>query len=141
MDLKNQQLLQRLRRNAREPVTSLARALNLSRTAVHERIRRLQRDGVIKAFTVQLDAAYEAGLITAQVMIVVAPQATTAVVQALEKMPQIRSLHSVSGNFDLMAMVKASSTQEVDEVLDSIGELAGVEKTQSAIILSTKFDH
>ncbi len=140
MDKKNQQLLQRLRINAREPVASLARAVNLSRTAVYERLQKLQQQGIIQAFTVTLRAEYEEGLVAAQVMIQVAPQTTATVVRGLEHLPQVRSLHSVSGNFDLMAMVKAESTQDVDAVLDQIGALPGVEKTQSAIILSTKFE-
>ncbi|MDX1451349.1 MAG: Lrp/AsnC family transcriptional regulator [Oleiphilaceae bacterium] len=140
MDDKNQQLLQRLRLNAREPVSSLARALNLSRSAVHERLRRLQQQGVIKAFTVKLDASYESRLIAAQVMIQLAPQMTASVVRALEKLPQLRALYSVSGTFDLLAVIKAETTEKVDEVLDTIGRLEGVEKTQSSIVLSTKFE-
>lgn len=140
MDKKNQQLLQRLRLNAREPVASLARAVNLSRTAVYERLQRLQQQGIIQAFTVTLRPEYEESLVAAQVMIQLAPQSTASVVRRLEQLPQVRALHSVSGNFDLMARVKAETTQEVDAVLDEIGALPGVEKTQSSIILSTKFE-
>lgn len=140
MDKKNQQLLQRLRLNAREPVASLARAVNLSRTAVYERLQRLQQQGIIQAFTVTLRPEYEESLVAAQVMIQLAPQTTASVVRRLEQLPQVRALHSVSGNFDLMARVKAETTQEVDAVLDEIGALPGVEKTQSSIILSTKFE-
>ncbi len=53
---------------------------------------------------------------------------------------QVRALHSVSGDFDMIAGCAAPSVAEMDAVIDRIGELDGVERTTSSIILSTKFD-
>ena len=54
--------------------------------------------------------------------------------------PQVRVLHSVSGDVDLIAVAAAASVAEMDEVIDRIGVLDGVERTTSSIILSTKFE-
>lgn len=140
MDKKYQRLISLLRINARESVSSLAKQLNLSRTAVYERIRKLELQGVIQGYTIQLAPAYEENMIGVHVMISIAPQANTAVVVALKKISEIRSLHAVSGEFDLLAVIRAETTMAVDEILDQIGGVEGVERTQSSIILSTKFD-
>ena len=52
--------------------------------------------------------------------------------------PEVRVLHSVSGPFDLIAIVAAASIGELDALIDRIGGLDGVERTTSAIVLSTR---
>ena len=49
-------------------------------------------------------------------------------------------LHSVSGDVDLIAVAMTASVDEMDQVIDQIGALDGVERTTSSIILSTKFE-
>ncbi len=52
LDEKDKILIAKLRRNARESLVGLARSVGLSRSATQERMRRLEREGVIKAYTV-----------------------------------------------------------------------------------------
>jgi DNA-binding Lrp family transcriptional regulator len=133
-------LLRLLQENAREPVSSLARKLGVSRTAVQERINRLIRDGVIEGFTVRIGSEWSEGRINAIVSLVVDPKHTADVIRALEKMTAITSLWTVSGRSDLVAMARAGSTAEIDQVLDEVGSQRGVTRTESSIVLSTKFD-
>jgi dihydroorotase len=63
-----------------------------------------------------------------------------AVTAALRAIPQVRVLHSVSGEVDLIAVAATASVAEMDQVIDRIGALDGVERTTSSIILSTKFE-
>ena len=137
---KDRELIALLRLNARESVASLARKLSISRTTVQDRLRRLEQTKVIEGYALRLtDDASIAG-IKAFVTIEVEPRRTQDVVRALTKLPQLASLHTVSGKFDLMAMVTAANADELDTVLDHIGEAPGVTGTESAIILSTKLD-
>ena len=133
-------LLQLLRENARQPVSSLARKLGASRTAVQERILRLQRDGVIRGFTVQLNPDWLEGQINAMVSLVVDPKFSAKVIASLETMPAIAALWTVSGKNDLIAMARAPTTADIDRVLDEVGSLQGVTRTESSIILTTRFD-
>jgi len=135
---KDRELIGLLQLNAREPVASLARKLSLSRTTVQDRLRRLEEARVVEGYTVRLtDDATIAG-IKAFVTINVEPRRTQDVVRALVRLPQIDSLHTVSGKFDLVARLGAASAVELDAVLDKIGQVPGVTGTESAIILSTK---
>jgi DNA-binding Lrp family transcriptional regulator len=79
-------------------------------------------------------------MVRAHVTIVVAPKASAGVVTALHRMPELRALHSVAGVFDLLAVVEAEDVPRLDAAIDRIGALDGVERTQSSIILSTKFE-
>ncbi len=136
-------LIAALRENARAPAAVLARRLGLSRTTVQsrlERLERLERGGVITGYTVKLSEAHERGQILAYVMITVAPKQSAAVVQVVRGLTAVRLLQSVSGAFDLIALIAAPSVAEVDQVIDAIGMLEGVDRTTSSIVMSTKFD-
>ncbi|AZZ93922.1 AsnC family transcriptional regulator [Hahella sp. KA22] len=140
MDEKNQRLLDLLQANAREATSSLARKLNLSRTAVHERIAKLEAEGVIRGYTVRLDKEYEKKRISAQVMIEINPKLNKQVETALRRIDEVRSLYTINGQYDFIALIRAETTEQIDEVLDHIGEIEGIEKTMSSIVLSTKFE-
>lgn len=133
-------LIAALRENARAPAAVLARRLGLSRTTVQSRLERLERGGVITGYTVRLSDAHERGQIQAYVMITVAPKQAPAVIDVVRKMPAVRLLQSVSGPSDLIAVVAAPSVAEIDQLIDAIGALDGVERTTSSIIMSTKID-
>jgi DNA-binding Lrp family transcriptional regulator len=136
---KDRQLLLLLGEDARMPTAVLARKLGLSRTTVQTRLERLEREGIIAGYGVRLSDGYDRGLVRAHVMIVLKTKALGRVVQALRALPEIMSVHSVSGGFDLIAEVAAPSINELDTTIDLIGEVDGIEKTQSSIILSTRF--
>ena len=136
---KDRQLLLLLAENARMPTAVLARRLGLSRTTVQTRLERLERDGVVAGYGVRLSDSYARGLVRAHVMIVLKAKALSGVVHALQALAEVTSVHSVSGGFDLIADVAAPSISELDRTIDMIGEVEGVERTQSSIILSTRF--
>ena len=140
LDDTDRALLGLLRENARSPTAELARRLGLSRTTVQSRIERLERARVIAGYTVKVADEIEAALVRAHVMITVAPKQAGAIEAALRKIVAVRSLHSVSGSFDLLAVVAAPSIGELDELIDRIGALEGVERTTSAIVLSTRIE-
>lgn len=140
LDDVDQRLLALLRENARIPVAEIARRLGLSRTTAQSRLARLERSGVIAGYALRLSEAHTAGLIHALVELTVEPKQTAAVTTALKKMPSVRRLQSVSGAFDMIAFLEARGVADMDAVIDQIGALEGVERTNSSIVLSTKFD-
>ena len=135
---KDRELLVLLGENARMPVATLARQLGLSRTTVQARIERLEREGVIAGYSVRLSDAYLAGLIRAHVLITIAPKALPAVAAELGTISEITSLYSVNGPYDLIAIIAAPSIADLDRLIDRIGNLPGVERTLSSIILSDR---
>ena len=138
LDPTDRALLALLRDDARAPTAELARALGLSRTTVQSRMERLKRQRVIAGFTVTVPDELEAHLVRAHVLITLAPKRHAAIEAALRRIAEVRVLHSVSGPFDLIAIVAAASIGELDVLIDRIGALDGVERTTSAIVLSTR---
>lgn len=135
---KDRALLSLLGDNARMPVAELARKLGLSRTTVQARIERLEAEGVISGYGLRLSESYLSGLVRAHVLITIAPKALAAVTASLSAIKEVTTLHSVSGSFDLIAILAAPSISDLDGLIDKIGALDGVERTLSSIILSTR---
>ena len=138
LDDTDRALLALLRDDARSPTAELARRLGLSRTTVQSRMERLERQRVIAGYTITVPDELEARLVRAHVMITLAPKRSATIETALRRIPEVRVLHSVSGPFDLIAIVAAASIGELDTLIDRIGQLDGVERTTSAIVLSTR---
>ena len=140
MDAIDEKLLLALRENGRASTARLARLVGRSRTSVQSRIERLEKRGIIVGYTALLAPEHSLGAVRAHVMIKVGPKEARAVTAALRAIAQVRVLHSVSGEVDLIAVAATASVAEMDQVIDRIGALDGVERTTSSIILSTKFE-
>jgi len=135
---KDQQLLAVMRGNARASTTELAQILAVSRSTVQKRLERLENEGVIAGYTVQLSSEYLDQEIKAHVMITVSPRMTADIIKDMEKLDGVRAIYSVSGPHDLIAEVAAMSVTDLDNMLDEIIAIDGVERTVSSVILSTR---
>lgn len=133
-------LLALLREDARASTAELARKLGLSRTTVQNRIARLEAEGVIRGYTVRLDDEHERARIRAHIMLTIRPKQMPAVVRALQAMPAVRVLYSISGGHDMIALAATATVGDMDVLTDAIGAVDGVERTNTSIILSTKFE-
>lgn len=140
IDPTDQRILTILREDARAPTSKIGRKLGLSRTTVQSRIERLQSKGVIAGFTVRLGEEFERGQIQAHVMITTLPKLASRVEADLRRLPEVRKLYAISGVYDFIAIITTDSVRAMDALLDRIGVLEGVDRTQSSIVLSTRVD-
>lgn len=137
---KDEHLIALLRQNGRISVSEIARRMNLSRTAAQMRLQKLERNGVIEGYSVVLSRDYLKKRVRALMMIKFPPGRRADIEESLGAMAQVKSLHSISGAFDLAGVISAASMEELDTTIDRIGNLAGIGETMSSIILSTKID-
>jgi DNA-binding Lrp family transcriptional regulator len=140
IDAVDRRILALLRENARMSTALLGRQLGVSRTTVHSRIERLLARRVITGFTVRMGADQERDQIQAQVMIAAVQKVLARVEAALRALPEVRKLYSVSGQHEFIAIVVTDSVGEMDQLLDRIGTIEGVDRTESSIVLSTRID-
>jgi DNA-binding Lrp family transcriptional regulator len=137
---KDEELLALLKVDSREPVASLARKLGLSRTTVQDRLKRLEEAGVIAAYTIRLSRDMDQGGMRAFVTLAVEPRRQVEVGRHLARFPQIETLHTVSGKFDLIALVRTASSEAMDRLIDELGQISGITRIETSVILSTKLD-
>jgi DNA-binding Lrp family transcriptional regulator len=137
---KDEELLSILRCNARASVSDIARATGVSRTAIQNRLTKLENSGVIKAYSIVLGSEYSNKLISANVSLKVNPNLRRNICIALRKIHNISHIYSISGEYDLLATIQAQTLEKLNEILNMVCSLEGVERTNSSIILDTVFE-
>jgi DNA-binding Lrp family transcriptional regulator len=135
----DRRLVALLRKDARMPIARLSKALGVSRATIYARLQKLQRGGIIEGFTILLNSEIDRRQIRAHVLIKVTGKLARATERQLQAMPEVTALHAISGVYDLIAELEAGSSTELNELIDRIGELPGVEQTTSSILLATKW--
>jgi len=139
-DQLDRDLVALLQVNARESTANLARKLGVARTTVLARLGRLERDGVIVGYTVKLRQDQSEHGVHAHVGITTQAKAGRDVARQLARIPELRLLCSVSGEFDYIAQLCCESMPRLDALLDEIGEIEGVLKTNTSVILAVRVD-
>jgi Lrp/AsnC family leucine-responsive transcriptional regulator len=130
---KDTQIVQKLRLDSSKPVSEIASELDMPRTTVQERIKKLVQSGVIKRFTIQTDYGKLGQSVTAFILISFSSGTGVSQKEAAQKIseiPDVCEVHVISGDWDIIAKARGESIQSIGElVLDRIRNVKGVERT------------
>lgn len=138
MDSVDIKILSCLRENARQNASVIGEKVKMSVSAVIERIRKMESNGIIQQYTVLLDNKLIGKDISAFVSVSLEhPKYNDTFVQSIMKNEQIVECHYIAGDFDYMLKVVASSTEELTRLLGEVKAMNGVSLTKTLIILST----
>jgi Lrp/AsnC family transcriptional regulator, leucine-responsive regulatory protein len=137
----DRQIVSLLCRDGRMSFTELARRTGLSVSAAHQRVRRLEKRGLIKGYTAVVNAG-DAGLpLTAFVSIKpFDPAAPDDAPQRLAHLTSIEACHSVAGDENYILKVRVSSPADLEELLQQIRGAAAV-STRTTVVLSTPYEN
>jgi Lrp/AsnC family transcriptional regulator, leucine-responsive regulatory protein len=136
----DRQIMALLADDGRMSFTDLAKETGLSVSAVHQRVRRLQKRGVIKGFTAQLDNERIGLPLTAFVSIKpIDPAAPDDAPERLADVTAIEACHSVAGEESYILKVRVGSPNELEDLLQQIRARANV-ATRTTVVLSTPWE-
>ena len=139
LDRKDFALLEALQQNASQRLEDLARLVDLAPSSVHDRLRRLERDGIIKNWTVKLDAP-SLGLGVLAFIGVTMSRPCSELSEALRHIPAIEECHSVAGEICLILKVRLPDTAGLLTLIERLRQIPGIEKTETTIVLKTQFE-
>ncbi|MGH9276908.1 MAG: Lrp/AsnC family transcriptional regulator [Acidimicrobiales bacterium] len=136
MDAVDRQLVEALRADGRLSVNELATRVSVSRATAYQRLGRLQRDGVIRRFTVDVDP-HRMGLpIAALVLVNVVQHAWRGVGDKLRRLPGVEWLALSTGTFDYVLLVRAPDVDHLrDVILDGLQAIPEVQSSQTLLLL------
>ena len=139
LDAVGRRLLDLLGADGRRPVASLARELNLSRTAVQDRIGRLERDGWIEGYTAitRRPAADGDGSQHALLFLTISTRPCAPVLRAVRALAEFERVWSLAGEIDAIAEVRVADGAALSALNDSISTIDGVGSIGSHTVLST----
>jgi Lrp/AsnC family transcriptional regulator, leucine-responsive regulatory protein len=134
-------LIDALRGNARATYADLARRVGLSAPAVHDRVAKLEATGVITGY----HAAVTPSALGLQVSALVGIQQSergdpVRIAEALEAMPEIEDCWSVAGEETFVVRVRVAGVPALEHVIAAIGQIRGVARTRTTVVLSTRFE-
>ncbi|MBP2303548.1 Lrp/AsnC family transcriptional regulator [Azospirillum picis] len=137
---KDKQLLALLQKNAREPTSSLARKIGVSRTALQERIQRLESAGVIEGYSVRINQSKLIYTVNCFTLAVCNNKTYSDVVAQMRMMDSVQAVYAISGDWDFVIHVATETLEKLNAELTRINMIKGVARTTSCIVMETKFD-
>jgi len=139
LDRKDFALLDALRHNASQRLEDLSRLVKLAPSSVHERLRRLEREGIIRKWTVDVDAA-ALGLAVVAFIGVRATRPCSELLDPIKKLPSIEECHSVAGGLSMILKVRVRDTGALLNLTEQLRQIPGIEQTETTIVLKTQIE-
>lgn len=139
MDKIDDQILTNLQKNARISNAEIARRVGLAPSAVLERIRRLERAGVVLGYTARIDpAAVDRGTLAFVFVQAENRPADLSVGRQLAEIPEVLEVHEIAGEDCLLVKLRCASNEALGKLLhERIGSLPAVRRTRTTIALAT----
>lgn len=141
MESVDRKILDLLSREGRTSYTDLGRALGMSTSTVHQRVRRLEERGIITGYRAEIDYAQADAPLTALISLSpFDPSAPDDIPDRIAHLPQIASCWSVAGEESYVILVRVATPHELEGLLADI-RAAGSCSTHTTVVLSTPWEN
>lgn len=140
MDATDLKICRGLQEDARLTYAQIGARVGLAASSVHDRVRKLERRGAIRAYRAEIDFEAAGLPITAFVALALRPESPSDIPAKVAEFPIVESCYSVAGDNSYALIVRAPDTRALEELLDGLRAKLEV-TTRSTIVLSTPFEH
>jgi DNA-binding Lrp family transcriptional regulator len=140
LDKLDEAILRELQANGRVSNVELARRVHLSPPAVHARVRRLEKCGLVRRYVALLDrelAGYDMLCFVQLSLQRHQPDQVRAVKEAIQKMPEVLECHHVTGEYDYLLKVAIRNRKDLDRfVVEQLTPVPGIARVHTSVVLS-----
>lgn len=138
MDFIDYKLLACLKENSRENATNIGAKINLSTSAVIERIKKLENSGIIEGYTTLVNQRALGCEIMAFISVSLEhPKYNEGFIRMINENSSISECHYIAGDFDFILKVITQKGNVLEEILNYIKAINGVSLTRTSVVLST----
>lgn len=138
MDSIDSKILETLQQNSRISISELSKKVNLSLSAVSERLKKLEASDIIEKYTVILNSnALGQELSVFMSISLESPNNTNKFLNSIACEKEILECHYVTGEYDYILKITTKSTQTLEALMNRIKSLPGIKRTQTNVVLST----
>lgn len=137
LDSVDRTLLGLLSQDCSQSYAQLGEKLHLSAPAVHERVKRMKRQGVILASVAKLDPISLGRPLLCFIHVMTNTIARTRDIAAQTNLPDVEEIHTVAGDYGLLMKVRTRDMKSLEELLATIHRVDGVSGTRTQMVLST----
>lgn len=132
MDDTNREIVEILKKDGRASFTDIAERIGVSEGTVRRRVQEMKEEGVIERFTVETGSSGSRAVVMVQI------STGTSLDKVLKDFPSNLEVKEVAGDSDLILELERDSNEEINEVLDKIREINGVEGTKTYTVLKQR---
>ena len=141
VDAVDRSILDALRANARATYAELAREVGLSAPAVHERVGKLEAQGVITGYHAAVAPESLGYSMSALVGVFLSDTADEdAVAAGLAELAAVEDCWFVAGDQELVVKVRVADVTQLEAVVGSLRRVNGVVRTRTTVVLSTRWE-
>ena len=145
LDKKDIALLKELQSNCRQSLKKLSKKLNMSITTVYDRMKKLEREGVIKECVAVLDYEKVGNPFTTYTLVQIdyiyllqSGENQRDVAKKLSKLPHILETHVITGEWDILLKIRGKNPKEIGHfVMTKLRKIKGVGRTHSLDVWET----
>ncbi|APZ51168.1 Lrp/AsnC family transcriptional regulator [Salipiger abyssi] len=139
LDEIDRRILAELMRDARQPNTQLANAVGLSPPPCWQRVRRLEKAGIVRGYSARLDMAALGSPETALIEVSLGDHKNyplEAVCESIAAIPEVLEVHITTGEFDCFVKVAVASNRDLEEFLrEKLYKIEGIRSSRSSLSL------
>ncbi|RYV02933.1 AsnC family transcriptional regulator [Shewanella sp. OPT22] len=135
MDKFDNAIINELRKDARQSVSYIAKQVNLSRSAVSDRIKKLEQSEVIRGYQVLLSESQKEG-VTAYFEVQHECARCSEVIHIFHEIPEVITCHGITGDMDLLVYVKAKSMRRLHEIRELFDGNPDILRIKTHVVMS-----
>ncbi|HWQ17052.1 MAG TPA: Lrp/AsnC family transcriptional regulator [Sulfolobales archaeon] len=136
MDELDAKIIERLLKDSRKSLRSIAKELGTPTSTVHERVKRLVKLGVIRRFTAELDLKLLGLDITALILVSVDGAHITEVEKTLSTYDQVMAVYDITGEFDVALIAKFRNMDELNNFIKTILKIPYIKRTVTSVVFN-----
>ncbi len=136
MDEKDKMIIDLLRSDSRRPFTEIAERIGVTEATVRNRVRSLEKRGIIKSYTVQLDHKKMGYRTKTLLGLDVEPENLIEAAGKLAEIREVKNVATCTGDHMIMAEVWAKDSSHLGKIMsEKVGEIKGVKNLCPAIVM------
>lgn len=138
----DKKILRYLMEDARRPILEIARNIGISGAAIHQRLRKLEKSGLIAGSKFVINPKILGYTTMAYIGIFLdKAMSNPKAVKALEKIPEVLECHYTTGNWSILIKVLCRDNEHLMQLLNkNIQQIEGVSRTETFISLNQQID-
>ncbi|MBT8178368.1 MAG: Lrp/AsnC ligand binding domain-containing protein [Eudoraea sp.] len=138
----DKRILRHLMRDARKPILEIARDIGISGAAIHQRLRKLEKSGLIAGSKFVINPKVLGYRTMAYIGIYLDKAMSNPIaVKELEKIPEVLECHYTTGDWSILIKVLCRDNEHLMQVLNKkIQQIEGVSRTETFISLAQQID-
>lgn len=140
MDKFDEAIISELRKNARASISAIANEVNLSRSSVTERLKKLEKNNVIRGYQVLLSSSQSEG-VSVYFEIQHRCARCSEVIPHFRAIPEVVTCHGISGDMDLLVFVEAPSMRRIHEIREHFDSMEDIIKIKTHVVMSEWIDN